>query len=163
LTCGGVDSGAISERLQGEARSTTFNIDKKFIHLRVAGRSSRVNVVIDGYTLIMNPMYGKLTVAPTSNVLTWRTIPVDRWLGHRALIELSDSAIPMHGLNPPPSSARMPAGPDGYIAIDRIVFSDDPSPPRPNRQSIFSATLIEDRAAELEEQMQRSIERWLDN
>jgi mono/diheme cytochrome c family protein len=123
LNTGGADSGTLSNRLQGELRSQTFTINKKFLHLRLAGRNSRVNLVIDGYTLIMNPMYGKLTVAPSSDRLVWRTIPVDRWIGHRAFIEISDNAIPMHGLNPPPSPARMPLGPDGYIAIDKIVFS----------------------------------------
>src|SRR5438552_8138774 len=77
----------------------------------------------------MNPMYGKLTVGPATVRLVWRTIPVDRWLGHRAFIEVSDSTIPMHGLNPPPSPARMPVGPDGYVAIDKIVFSDNADPP----------------------------------
>src|SRR5205823_12546162 len=86
-------------------------------------------LVIDGYTLIMNPMYRKLTVAPASDRLVWRTMPVDRWIGHRAFIEISDSTIPMHGLNPPPSAARMPLGPAGYVAIDKIVFSDHAEPP----------------------------------
>jgi hypothetical protein len=129
LTAGGTDSGVISARLQGELRSPTFTIDKKFVHIRLAGHSARVNLVIDGYTLIMNPMYGKLTVTTGSDRLVWRTMPVDRWVGHRALLEASDSTIPMHGLNPPPSSARMPSGNDGYLLLDQVVFSDDANPP----------------------------------
>ena len=129
LSPGGIDSGLLSIALQGEARSPSFTIDKKFVHFRLAGRNARVNLVIDGYTLIMNPMYGKLTIAPASDRLVWRTMPVDRWVGHRAYIEVSDSTIPPHGLNPPPSPARMPSGPDGYLAVEQIVFSDDPTPP----------------------------------
>jgi hypothetical protein len=129
LTAGGADSGAFSLRLQGELRSPSFTIDKKFVHVLVAGRGGRVNLVIDGYTLIMNPMYGKLTVAPASDRLAWRTIPVDRWIGHRAFLEAVDSSIPMHGLNPPPSSARVPETADGYIVLKQAVFSDDPEPP----------------------------------
>jgi hypothetical protein len=56
-------------------------------------------------------------------------MPVDRWIGHRAYIEVSDSSIPMHGLNPPPSTARVPEGPDGSLVLDRIIFSDDADPP----------------------------------
>src|SRR5262249_13364993 len=42
----------------------------------------------------------------------------------------SDSSIPMFGLNPPPSTARVPEGPgDGYIVLDQVLFSDDPNPP----------------------------------
>jgi hypothetical protein len=129
LSIGGADSGLISARLQGDLRSPSFTIEKNFVHLRVAGRNARVNLVIDGYTLIMNPMYGKLAVIPASDRPSWKTIPVDRWVGHRAFFELSDSTIPAHGLNPPPSTARTPVGPDGYIAVTDIVFSDDARPP----------------------------------
>src|SRR5439155_16514121 len=39
VSSGGVDSGAVSNRLQGEARSPTFTINKKSTHLRLAGRN----------------------------------------------------------------------------------------------------------------------------
>jgi cytochrome c553/transposase-like protein len=166
LTPGGVDSGLISNRLQGELRSRSFTIDKNFVHLRLAGKNSRVNLVIDGYTLIMNPMYGKLTVAPSSDRLVWRTMPVDRWVGHRAFIEASDSTIPMHGLNPPPSPARMPVGKDGYVVLDKIVFSDDPNPPAVP-SSINQATLqqvsgedLPPLAAAYQKLIAQAIEHW---
>jgi cytochrome c553 len=142
---GGAHSGLLSRRLQGELRSRTFTIDKSFIHFRLAGRATRVNLVIDGYTLIMNPMYGKLTLAlplqtvdkaETHDQLAWGTMPVERWLGHRAFIEVVDSTLPMHRLNPPPSTGQPPGGvKDGYIVLDKVVFSDDPNPPTaaPNR------------------------------
>jgi mono/diheme cytochrome c family protein len=136
---GGAHSGLLSERLQGELSSRTFTIDKRYIHYRLAGRNARVNLVIDGYTLIMNPIYGKLTVVATGEQPTWWTMPVDRWLGHRAYIEVSDSRIPMHGLNPPPSTARVPEGPgDGHVILDQVLFSDDADPPPavPNRLNL---------------------------
>jgi mono/diheme cytochrome c family protein len=167
LTSGGVDSGAISLRLQGEMRSPSFTIDKKFVHVRVAGRNARVNLVIDGYTLIMNPMYGKLTVAPASDRLVWRTIPVDRWVGHRAFLEASDSTIPMHGLNPPPSPAREPRGADGYVVLKEAVLSDDPLPPATQRLVAEAATEQSDGSPQslaegYQRQMIAAIERWRD-
>ena len=54
----------LSEAPAGRIASPTFTIDKRYVHLRLAGRTRRVNLVIDGNTLIMNPMYGKLTAAP---------------------------------------------------------------------------------------------------
>ena len=92
------------------------------------GSNARVNLVIDGNTLIMNPMYGKLTTAARrQSCPCGGRCRVDRWLGHRAYIEISDCTIPMHRLNPPPSAARVPAGKgDGYIAVEQIVFSDQP-------------------------------------
>jgi cytochrome c553 len=132
----GAHSGMLSTRLQGELRSETFTVAKRYVHLRLAGRSTRVNLVIDGNTLIMNPIYGGLTVPLSTkekeageNELVWRTMPVDRWVGQRGFFEISDSTIPIQRLNPPPSTARVIDNPDGQVLVDRIVFSDDPNPP----------------------------------
>jgi hypothetical protein len=165
---GGAHSGLLSNRLQGELRSPTFTIDKPYIHYRLAGRHARVNLVIDGYTLIMNPMYGKLTIPVEDDRLSWRTMPVDRWLGHRAYVEVSDSNIPPHRLNPPPSTARVPEGvPDGYIVLDQVVFSDQAEPPgaapnRLNREALDRSRSddVESLAGAYQELMVREIDRW---
>lgn len=165
LAFAGADSGLLSPRLQGEMRSRTFTIDKRFAHFRVSGQGGRVNLVIDGYTLIMNPIYGKLTITAADDRPTWRTMPVNRWLGERAFIEISDSTIPMHGLNPPPSTARPPDRPDGTIAVEQIVFSDDPNPPAtPNRVSLKALDRSRGDVAALatayQEIIVRELERW---
>jgi mono/diheme cytochrome c family protein len=165
LAFAGANSGLFSPRLQGELRSRTFTIDKRFAHFRVAGRGGRLNLVIDGYTLIMNPIYGKLTIAAADDRPTWRTMPIDRWIGQRAFIEISDSTIPVHGLNPPPSTARPPDRPDGHIVVDRILFSDDPNPPlAPNRISAEALDRAggnaEALASAYQEIMVRELERW---
>lgn len=129
LTRGGADSIRLAARLQGELRSQTFTLDKPFIHIRLAGRDSRVNLILDGYTLIMNPIYGGLTVLPGEQP-AWRTIDVGRWRGHRAYVEISDSSIPPHTLSPPPSDGKMPQGPvDGYLTVFEIRCSDHAAPP----------------------------------
>src|SRR5262249_18531213 len=86
LVPGGAHSGLLSRRLQGELRSRTFTIDRRYVHFRLAGRHARVNLLIDGYTLIMNPIYGKLTITAANEEPKWQTMPVDRWIGHRACI-----------------------------------------------------------------------------
>jgi len=126
----GAHSGLLSRRLQGELRSETFTIAKPFVHFLMAGQRARLNLVIDGYTLIMNPMYGGLTISPTNDQPAWRTMAVDRWIGHRAHLEISDSTIPMNRLNPPPSTGRVPESPDdGCLSVNQICFSDERSPP----------------------------------
>lgn len=166
LTVGGADSGSLSLRLQGDLRSPSFTIDKKFVHVLVAGRGGKVNLVIDGYTLIMNPMYGKLTVAPASHRPMWRTMPVDRWIGQRAFLEAIDSTIPMHGLNPPPSAARVPETADGYIVIKEAVMSDDPQPPTVTSlvgQSVLARGGERDLASltrAYEDEMVAAVKRW---
>ncbi|MCI0461165.1 MAG: DUF1549 and DUF1553 domain-containing protein, partial [Gemmataceae bacterium] len=168
LVPGGAHSGLLSRRLQGELRSRSFTIDKRYVHYQLMGRQARVNLVIDGYTLIMNPIYGKLTVAAPDERPTWRTMPVDRWLGHRAYIEVSDSSIPMHGLNPPPSTARVPDRPgDGYIVLDQVLFSDDPNPPpaAPNQLNLQALDRAREANAEAlaaayQELMVEELGRW---
>jgi hypothetical protein len=168
FVAGGAHSGLLSPRLQGELRSRTFTIERRYVHYRLAGRASRLNLVIAGNTLIMNPMYGKLTLTPAGDRLAWRTMPVDRWIGQRAYIEVSDSTVPMHRLNPPPSTARTPEGPgDGYILLDRVVFSDGADPPceAPNQLNVRALDRtagddLEALAAAYQDLMVQALQRW---
>jgi len=121
-------SDGVARPLEGVLRSETFTIDKKFLLLRLAGRRAHVNVVVDGFVLIKNPIYGGLTFEVASDQPAWRAVDLGMWVGHRAYIELIDSATP----NPTqPPSAESIAGRtvDSFIAVDEVRFSDDPSPP----------------------------------
>src|SRR5262249_56516287 len=51
-------SALVSGRLQGALRSPTFVLSKKQIHYRVSGRQGRINLIVDGYHLIREPIYG---------------------------------------------------------------------------------------------------------
>src|SRR5262249_14246768 len=56
-------SGLLAPRLQGVLRSRTFVIDHNKVLYRVAGHGGRINLIIDGYQLIREPIYGGLTLA----------------------------------------------------------------------------------------------------
>ena len=80
----------------------------------------------------------------------WRTIDVTRWKGHRAYIEISDSAIPLH--NPPksPPDGTVPAiSADAYVVVQRICASDSSVPPplAPHRLSVEALETAGDAAA----------------
>jgi hypothetical protein len=109
-------SGLIANQLQGTLRSKTFLLGKKRIWYHVAGSGAQVNLIIDGYQLIRDPIYGGLTFGVNSgDKFIWHGQDVSMWQGHRAYIEVLDD------------------GP-GYAALDRIVFSDEGPPPEaPNR------------------------------
>ena len=51
----------MSDRLQGVLRSRTFTIEHRYIHYLAAGRGGRINVVVDGFEKIRDPIYGGLT------------------------------------------------------------------------------------------------------
>jgi hypothetical protein len=128
----GASSAVVSPRLQGELRSRSFTIGKRYLHVLLSGRRARLHLVIDGYTLIMNPIYGGLKVEPKSERPTWYTIDVNLWKGHRAFLELSDSTIPPYGLNPPAWRGNVPeVNADGYLALHEVRFSDQATAPGP--------------------------------
>jgi hypothetical protein len=105
-------SGLVSTKLHGAMRSKTFVIDKSKIHYRVLGHLGRINLIIDGYQLIRDPIYGGLTLKiDHGDKLQWKTMNVSMWQGHRAYVEILDDGDA-----------------DAYIGLEQIVFSDAEPP-----------------------------------
>jgi mono/diheme cytochrome c family protein len=103
-------SGGLSGRLEGVLRSRTFTIEKKHILYLAAGKGTRINLIIDGLQHLRNPIYGSMMIAlDQPDRLQWHVQDVAKWIGHSAYIELVDES-------------------DGFLAVERIVFSDIASP-----------------------------------
>jgi hypothetical protein len=110
VSSGLAHSGLVSGKLQGVLRSQTFVIDKKKIHFRALGNKGQIHLIIDGYQLLRDPIYGSLGIkVDNAGQLQWASIDVSMWQGHRAYIEIVDD------------------GP-GYIGVQQIVFGDDEPP-----------------------------------
>src|SRR5262249_32143518 len=75
----GAASGRISGRLQGALRSKTFTIAKRYILYRARGRDVRVNLIIDGFQQIRNPIYGGLTFTISAAQPRWHAQDVGMW------------------------------------------------------------------------------------
>ncbi|MBS0263242.1 MAG: DUF1553 domain-containing protein [Planctomycetes bacterium] len=106
-----VHSAAVSPRLEGTIRSQTFTIEKNHVLYHAGGRGAKINMIIDSFRLIQYPIYGGLTInLDTNEKLQWYVQDVSKWVGHNAYVELVDPG-------------------DGFVAIDRILFSDDGPPP----------------------------------
>jgi len=103
-------SGLISKKLRGTLRSPTFKITEPTISYRMAGEAgAKVNLIIDGFQLIRNPIYGGLTQSPKgSGDFTWYRQNVSKWVGHYAYLEIIDDD-------------------DGWIAVDTITYGDPPA------------------------------------
>ncbi len=125
LSTPGVNTAVLSGRLQGAIRSPTFTISNRFAHIRAAGRDSRLNLVVDNFIMIQDPIYGGLRRVLDRDDLGWITIDLGMWPGHRAYIEFNDFSVADTA-----SGGRAGGyGPDGWVAIDRVIFSDDKQPP----------------------------------
>jgi cytochrome c553 len=121
---GWAHSAGLSRRLQGILRSPEFNIDRRYLHLLVAGRSSRVTVVVDQFFMIQDPLYGSLRRVLDSDSPRWVTFDLGLWKGRPAYVELADTTTPdLHDMKPPAG-----CGPEGYAALGRAVLSDQGPP-----------------------------------
>lgn len=108
---GQAHSGLMSPQLRGVLRSPTFTIDKKKVLFRTAGKG-QVNLVIDNFQLIRDPIYGGLTFRIDKERPAWHAMDVTMWLGHKAYIEVIDDG-------------------DGFVVLDRVLFADGGPPVEP--------------------------------
>lgn len=121
-----VSSRRLSKRFEGAARTETFTIEKRYVHVRAAGRASRINVIVDGFQLIRDPIYGPLAFAPDSEAPSWRTVDVRKWMGRSAYLEFLDVRTP--NLTQSDDGRDRP---DAYFLVEEVLLSDSPSPPPP--------------------------------
>ncbi len=118
---GWLHSGLLGRKFQGTLRSQTFEIKENHIHLLALGRDVRVNVVIDNFKIIQNPIYGGNTRTLNNEQPHWVTFNVAMWKGHHCYLEFADLSIPNHngkGLKP-----------DGYAAVRELWVSENGKPP----------------------------------
>lgn len=114
-------SGLLSPRLEGALRSPTFALEKRYLHVRAAGVDSRLNVIVDNFNVIREPIYGGLKRPLKAEKPTWTTIDLKMWSGRQAYLELIDNSVA------DPGGPAAAAG--GWASIERAVLSDDAAPP----------------------------------
>jgi hypothetical protein len=120
-------SGHLSRRLQGTLRSPSFSIDRRFLHVLAAGKASRVNVVIEHFVMIQDPLYGRLRLILNDDSPRWHTFDLGMWRGRRAYVEFADTTTQdLHDMGPPAG-----CGPDGYVAVGGVRLSDQGPPALP--------------------------------
>jgi cytochrome c553 len=132
-------SDALGKAWEGVIRSPSFTIESDFIHIEAAGQASRINLVIDGFVIIRDPIYGGLTRRLESDDVAWRTIDVRKWVGERAYIEVIDSTTPnpSDGVDPKSAVARS----QGYFSVKEVVFSSHANPPASAPHPLFHELL----------------------
>jgi len=107
------NSGSLSRKLVGAVRSPTFNIEKPYFAIRVAGKDAKARLVLNGLQLIQNPIYGGLAQAINhGEELRWMVFDLRMWKGQPAYLELLDDGA-------------------GFVAISESWFADGPPPGEP--------------------------------
>lgn len=123
LDPGWVSSAQLAKRFQGAFRSPTFTVEKDYIHLLVAGEGSRINAVVDNFTIIKNPIWGGLKGQIKKAEPHWVTLDLRMAQGRRAWLELLDQTN-----GDPASKSTYPD--DGWFAVRKVVLSDDRQTPK---------------------------------
>ncbi len=142
-------SARFSTRLQGAIRSPTFTITNRFIHLRVAGRESRFNLMVDNFNIVQDPIYGSLRRVLDRDELAWTSIDLERWKGHRIYIDLSDTST-----RDLASGGKSSYSETGWAALSHVVLSDDAKPPEFGGASV-AGTSAKTFQSQAEEELKR--------
>jgi len=124
LAAPAIHGGLRATRLEGARRSRNFVLDKPYLWVRVAGRASRVNLIVENFIVIRGPIFDVCDVYLDHDDARWRRIDVGIWKGRNAFLEVSDSPTPTLSLGGP---GDRPV--DGWAAIDSWLVSDSPNPP----------------------------------
>jgi len=118
---GWLHSGLLSQKYQGTLRSSTFKISENHIHIAALGVDVRINVVVDNFKIIRNPIYGSLTRHIKNENPHWVTFNLGMWKGHDCYVEIVDLS------NSDPAGKG--SGPDAYGAVGQLWLSNNNRPP----------------------------------
>jgi hypothetical protein len=156
------NSACVSRRLEGTLRSPTFTIRNRYAHILACGSESRLNVRVDNFTMIREPIYGGLKRVFDNESLRWITVDLNTWKGHRAYLEFDDLSTP-----DPSDEADKTFSPLAYVAVSRVIFSEAPAPPCSPRQGRFLSREVlakvgstEQLAAAYQQQTETAVRAW---
>jgi hypothetical protein len=121
ITAPAYTSTSLSTQFQGYLSSPTFPIAKRYLHLRAAGQGARVNLVIDNFVVIRDPIYGGLKKTLKHDAPTWLTFDLAMWQGRQAYIEIADTSVADPGGPASPANA--------WATLTHASLSEQSNPP----------------------------------
>jgi len=111
---------------EGTVQTANFAIEQRYLHARVAGQHSRLIVVVDGFHIIRNPIYGGLHKKIDKPQAHWVTFDLEQWKGHTAFVQGIDQNAPDLG---DPVHNKEEGWPVGWLAVQAVISTDEPEPP----------------------------------
>lgn len=119
-------SGAAGARREGTLATATFQLDDRYLHVRVAGQDGRVVVVVDGFHLVRDPIYGSLHRTVNDPNAHWLTFDVGAFGGRPAFVQVVDQRA--HDLADP-RRERGSYPERAWIAVQTVLASPHADPP----------------------------------
>jgi mono/diheme cytochrome c family protein len=137
-----VHSGITPPKFEGVMRSPNFRLTKRYVHVRVAGRRSKVNLMVDNFIVIRGPIFDVVELNLDTDQFQWRTIDTQFWPGREAYLDVQDS--PMATVS---QGAPLDRAVQGWAAFDGYVISDSPVPPQDVKNPLSGMPAADVRAA----------------
>ncbi len=113
---------------EGTLSTRTFAIEQRYLHVRAAGRHSRIKVVVDGFHLVRDPIYGNLHTSLDHPEARWLKFDLLPWQGRTAHVAFIDQRAPDLA-DPNHNGGQHPA--DGWLAVQAVLASPFAEPPGP--------------------------------
>ncbi|MCR9245391.1 MAG: DUF1549 and DUF1553 domain-containing protein [bacterium] len=120
-------SGIAGRRREGTLATDTFEISERYLHVRAAGRQARLVVIVDGFHVVRDPIYGGLNRRVDRAEPQWFTFDLKAWLGRPAVLHCIDQVA--HDIGDPIYQKESNWPTDGWLAVAAVVGSDDEEPP----------------------------------
>ncbi len=113
-------SGTAGARREGTLGSPTFLLAHRYVHVRTAGVGSRIKLVVDGFHLVRDPIYGALHRAVDDPNAHWVTFDTAPWAGRSAFLQCIDQVAPDLA-DPDHDRSHYPE--HGWLAVQTVVLS----------------------------------------
>ncbi len=113
-----------SLRPQGALATRTFTIDRRYLFVEAAGERCRINVVVEGFNVIRDPIYGPLKLPLFDARTRVHRIDLEMWRGLQAYVQVLDLRTA------DPSDETDYGQEPGWIALRQAWLSDQSEVPR---------------------------------
>jgi Protein of unknown function (DUF1549)/Protein of unknown function (DUF1553) len=106
--------------------SPTWTIDTDFVHVEVAGKDARAQLIVDGFYIVRDPLYGGFRRDIGKPQPHWIRFDVKAFRGRTAHLQLLDQRA--HDLADP-ARDRSAYPDEAWVAVRRLAKDDSESPP----------------------------------
>ncbi|MCA8953291.1 MAG: DUF1553 domain-containing protein, partial [Planctomycetes bacterium] len=120
-------SGIAGRRREGTLQTATFELRERYLHVRAAGVHSRIVVIVDGFHVVRDPIYGDLHRTVDDPGAHWLTFDLDDYRGHSVFVQCIDQVA--HDLGDPVHERGSSWPDDGWLAVQAVVASALAEPP----------------------------------
>ncbi|MBM3972485.1 MAG: DUF1553 domain-containing protein [Planctomycetes bacterium] len=119
-------SAVAGRQREGTLASPTFPLTARYVHVRAAGQHARIKVIVDGFHLVRDPIYGELHKEVGNPDAHWLTFDCGAWANRPAFVQAIDQRT--HDLADP-KRERKSWPDDGWLAVQSVVLSPHREPP----------------------------------